>query len=88
MAIIDSSVMDFWLAYDEKFPLNENRERWMQHAVMMTELKLLRATQTAAAGAQPEPFEFNDFLPERYHIEKPKQTAHDQEAALRKGLGL
>ncbi len=88
MASVDSSVMDFWEEYDARFPLNDNREKWMQHAVMTMQLKALCNYQLQAAGVATEPFSINDFLPQRYQIEIKPQSAERQEEALRKGLGL
>ena len=88
MASVDSSVMDFWQEYNERWPLNTQRDDWMRHAVMMMQLKALGAYQLAAAGTQVDPYEFNDFLPKQYHIKTVSQTAARQEEVLKKGLRI
>lgn len=88
MASVDSSVMDFWQEYNERWPLNTQRDDWMRHAVMMMQLKALGAYQLAAAGTQVDQYEFNDFLPKQYHIETVSQTAARQEEVLKKGLRI
>ena len=81
--------IDFWCAYDEEYPLNQQDDQWIQHARQMMMLWQVYAAQLAANGIEATKAEMDDWLPERLRSKKPVvQSASDIERQLTSRFGL
>lgn len=87
---VDPSVIDFWQAYDELYPLNEYDDEKREFATNCSMLSRFMSLFAASQGVTIEALHDNDFLPKRlrYKIDNTLQSSADMEKTLVSGLRL